>query len=184
MTGAGACNRRSIIRLAAASRQPEAAVSRLYAASGLPADHRRWYAASGRSLARPRRVQDARVQSASSTFGDAPGKATEAVKFDMDRLRLDLGQRIFDPLHGRAIDLADERQREMKTGVVQPAGVAQAELQAAGSPPSTPEADRGRRTGGTTQVYSPQPVVTRPRTEAIAPCAYGASRSVSRSARR
>ncbi|MDE2977014.1 MAG: hypothetical protein OXU63_05780 [Acidobacteriota bacterium] len=48
------------------------------------------------------------------------------MKFDMDRLGLDLGQSIFDPLHGRAIDLADEREREMKTGVVEPAGVAKA----------------------------------------------------------
>lgn len=60
----------------------------------------------------------------------APGKATEAVKLDMDRFGLDLGQSIFDPLHGRAVDLADERQREMQTGVVQPTGVSKAELQA------------------------------------------------------
>ena len=63
----------------------------------------------------------------------APGKATKAVKLDMDRLGLDLGQSIFDPLHSRTVDLADERQREMQTGVVQPAGIAQAGLQAAGS---------------------------------------------------
>lgn len=56
--------------------------------------------------------------------GAAPGKTTEAVKFDMDRLGLDLGESIFGPLHGRAIDLADEREREVKTGVVQPARVA------------------------------------------------------------
>lgn len=44
----------------------------------------------------------------------------------MDRLGLDVGQSILDPLNGRAVDLADEREREMKTGVIEPAGVAKA----------------------------------------------------------
>ena len=56
----------------------------------------------------------------------APGKGAEAVKLHTDRVGLDFGQSTFDPLHDRAVDLADEREREMETGVVQPAGVAQA----------------------------------------------------------
>lgn len=56
--------------------------------------------------------------------GDAPGKATEAVKLQTNRVGLDFGQSIFDPLHNWNVDLADEGQCEMKTVVVEPAGVA------------------------------------------------------------
>lgn len=97
----------------------------------------------------------------------ASGKATEAVKLQTDRVGLDFGQSIFDPLNGRTLDLADEGQREMQTGIVEPAGVAKAELEASDS-----RLQLRRQVEGNEQAR--QRVWRR----------YGASRLVSRSARR